>query len=372
MIIGVSALNIKFFEKFLKKDWKNHRKRAILYLISGVIYALIGSTESVKAGEMHEIKQLAKAELGKSRTENIHNPVDNGRNKPLSEPSKLENARKVMRSTDFEKENQRLRLENEHLWNQLAEMRNKLKRMEKNIKSRDAEEDALINETAMIEAELLQLRKALEAERKKQQNVEASRRETAEQNIFVLRKELIDTLGKRSTDLKRLKQLEMSVASILDTMMPVYMGSRETELAETLELVLTTGKKLSGKSVIAAEKMLQLLPKIKMDEVERAKFRIQLEELRATAVSFVRLDQDPGKAKGIKECRILEVNEGLQLVILSAGYRNGVRVNLTLYADNGQKTPLRIVAVRPFVSAAIPETGKVDGLIPGMKVRNNR
>ena len=134
----------------------------------------------------------------------------------------------------------------------------------------------------------------------------------------------------------------------------------------------TIDQNISQQGYIAAEKMLQLLPKIKMDEVERAKFRIQLEELRATAVSFVRLDQDPGKAKGIKECRILEVNEGLQLVILSAGYRNGVRVNLTLYADNGQKTPLRIVAVRPFVSAAIPETGKVDGLIPGMKVRNNR
>lgn len=365
-------MNIKIFQNFLKKDWKNHRKRAILYLISGTICALIGSAESLNAGEVHGIKQLAKAELSKSGTENIHNPAGKDGNKKLSMPSKLENARKVMRLTDFEKENQRLRLENEHLWNQLAEMRNKLKRMEKSIKSRDSEEDALINETAKIEAELLQLRKALELERKKRQNVESSRRETAEQNIFVLRKELIDTLGKRSTDLKRLKQLEMSVATILDTMAPAYMGSRETELAETLDFVLLTGKKLSGRSAVVADKVLQLLADIKMDDVERAKFRVQLEELRALAVSFSRLDQDPGKAKGIEECRILEVNEGLQLVILSAGYRNGVRVNMTLYAENKQKTPLRIVAVRPFVSAALQETGKVDGLIPGMKVRINR
>ena len=362
----------KIFEIFLKKDWKNHRKRAILYLISGIVCSVIGPTGSVAAAEQNEMKQLAKAELSGSGTENIHNPAAKNNGKTWLKRSKLEDARKVNRLADFEKENQRLRLENEHLWNQLAEMRNRLKRMEKNVKSKETEEDALINETAMIEAELLQLRKALDAERKKRQNVESSRRETAEQNIFVLRKELIDTLGKRSADLKRLKQLEMSVASILDTMNPVYMGSREMELAETLELALRSGKKLSGKSVVAVDKMLQLLPDIKMDEVERAKFRIQLEELRSLAVSFVRLDQDPGKAKRIDECRVLEVNEGLRLVILSAGYRNGIRVNLTLYADNERKTPLRIVAVRPFVSAALPETGGLEGLIPGMKVRRNR
>jgi hypothetical protein len=244
--------------------------------------------------------------------------------------------------------------------------------MEKAVKSKDSEDEALINEVSMIETELMQLRKALDAERKKQKKAEISRKETAEQNIFVLRKELIDTLGKNTIDLKRLKQLEMSVASIMDTMNPVYIGNREMELAETLELTLTAGKKLSGKSALAADKMLNLLDQVKMDEIEKAKLRVQLEELRALAVGFARLDQDPGKAKGFDNCRVLEINEGLQLVILSAGYRNGVRVNLTLYADNGRKTPLRIVAVRPFVSAAIPETGKIGDLIPGMKVRASR
>ena len=362
----------KKFEFFSEKDWKICKKRAILYLISGIMCTVIGPTGSVIAADKFENKQLAKAELGESGTENIHNPAMGGRRNSLKSGSNLENVRKVTSLTDFEKENQRLRLENEHLWDQLAVMRDRLKRMEKAVKSKDSEDEALINEVSMIEAELMQLRKALDAERKKQKKAEISRKETAEQNIFVLRKELIDTLGKSTVDLKRLKQLEMSVASILDTMNPVYIGNREMELAETLELTLTAGKKLSGKSALAADKMLNLLDQMKMDEIEKAKLRVQLEELRALAVGFARLDQDPGKAKGFDNCRVLEINEGLQLVILSAGYRNGVRVNLTLYADNGRKTPLRIVAVRPFVSAAIPETGKIGDLIPGMKVRASR
>lgn len=362
----------KKFEIFSEKDWKICKKRAILYLISGIMCTVIGPTGSVIAADKFENKQLAKAELGESGTENIHNPAKGGRRNSLKSGSNLENVRKVTSLTDFEKENQRLRLENEHLWDQLAVMRDRLKRMEKAVKSKDSEDEALINEVSMIEAELMQLRKALDAERKKQKKAEISRKETAEQNIFVLRKELIDTLGKSTVDLKRLKQLEMSVASILDTMNPVYIGNREMELAETLELTLTAGKKLSGKSALAADKMLNLLDQMKMDEIEKAKLRVQLEELRALAVGFARLDQDPGKAKGFDNCRVLEINEGLQLVILSAGYRNGVRVNLTLYADNGRKTPLRIVAVRPFVSAAIPETGKIGDLIPGMKVRASR
>ena len=362
----------KKIEIFSDLNWKICKKRAILYLISGIMCTAIDPTGLAAAADKFENKQLAKAELGESRTENIQNPALGGRRNSQKSGAKPENVRKVMSLTDFEKENQRLRLENEHLWNQLTVMRDKLKRMEKAVKSKDSEDEALINEVSMIEAELMQLRKALEAERKKQKKAEISRKETAEQNVFVLRKELIDTLGKSSVDLKRLKQLEMSAASIMDTMNPVYVGNREMELAETLELILSTGKKLSGKSALTADKLLNLLDKVKMDEIERAKLRVQLEELRALAVSFARLDQDPGKAKEFDNCRILEINEGLQLVILSAGYRNGVRVNLTLYAENGRKTPLRIVAVRPFVSAAVPETGNIGDLIPGMKVRASR
>ena len=232
----------KKIEIFSEKDWKICKKRAILYLISGIMCTVIGPTGSVIAADKFESKQLAKAELGESGTENIHNPAKGGRRNSLKSGSNLENVRKVTSLTDFEKENQRLRLENEHLWDQLAVMRDRLKRMEKAVKSKDSEDEALINEVSMIEAELMQLRKALDAERKKQKKAEISRKETAEQNIFVLRKELIDTLGKSTVDLKRLKQLEMSVASILDTMNPVYIGNREMELAETLELTLTAGK----------------------------------------------------------------------------------------------------------------------------------
>ena len=60
------------------------------------------------------------------------------------------------------------------------------------------------------------------------------------------------------------------------------------------------------------------------------------------------------------------------VAILSAGYRNGVRVNLKLTAENGRETPLRVIAVRPYVSAAIPEKGGIGDLLPGMILKANR
>lgn len=184
----------------------------------------------------------------------------------------------------------------------------------------------------------------------------------------VLRKELIETLEKSSETLDRLKILELSAASILDTLEPVYMSSREVELMETLELVLRFGADLAGKSASASEKLLGVLPETKLDEVEQAKLRVTLEDVRRSAGLFARLVQPPGDPAGFDSCRVLAVDEALGVVVLSAGYRNGVRVNLRLWAENGPGTALKVVALRSFVCAAIPEEGSVRELVPGMKV----
>ena len=184
----------------------------------------------------------------------------------------------------------------------------------------------------------------------------------------VLRKELIETLEKSSETLERLKVLELSAASVLDTMEPAYMSSREVELLDTLELVSRFGSDLAGKSASASEKLLGILPETKLDEVEQAKLRVTLEDVRRSAALFARLVRPPGDPAGFDSCRVLAVDEALGVVVLSAGYRNGVRVNLRLWAENGRGTALKVVALRSFVSAAVPEEGSVRDLVPGMKV----
>lgn len=184
----------------------------------------------------------------------------------------------------------------------------------------------------------------------------------------VLRKELIETLEKSSETLDRLKILELSAASVLDTLEPVYMSSREVELMDTLELVLRFGADLAGKSASASEKFLGILPDTKLNEVDQAKLRVALEDVRQSAALFARLVRPMESPAGFDSCRVLAVDETLGVVVLSAGYRNGVRANLRLWAENDSGTALKVVALRSFVCAAIPETGSVRDLVPGMKV----
>lgn len=351
---------------FLKKNWKNCVRGIILCGLSGTICAVISSTGLVYGAEVQDNKNFANTKNAKPGTENIQNPAAD-EDDPQKQ-KKPENARKVVETDSCEQEIQALRRENSLLRKQLAAQRDMLKRMEQDARAKDEEDMVLSGEAALIEAELTQLRKALNAERKKQKAANPVDRKEVQQEILVLRKELIETLERCSTDLERLKSLELSAASILDTLSPVYMTARETEMAETLELVMSAGRKLSGVSALMSDKLLQLLPKVEMDEVERAKLRVELEDMRAKAVNFARLDRKPGSPEGFVRCRILEIDEATGAVVLSAGYRDGVRVNLTLYAENGAKTPLKVVSVRTFVSAAIPEEDALQELVPGMQV----
>ena len=216
------------------------------------------------------------------------------------------------------------------------------------------------SETDRLKAEILHL-KAGQAKAGRPEPYSATETE-------VLRKELIETLEKSSETLDRLKILELSAASVLDTLEPVYMSSREVELMDTLELVLRFGSDLAGKSASASEKLLGVLPETRLDEVEQAKLRVALEEVRRSAALFARLVQAPVDPAGFDSCRVLAVDEALGVVVLSAGYRNGVRVNLRLWAENGPRTTLKVVALRSFVCAAIPEEGSLRDLVPGMKV----
>ena len=216
------------------------------------------------------------------------------------------------------------------------------------------------SETDQLKAEILRLK----TEQAKGERTEP----TSAMESEVLRKELIETLGKSSETLDRLKILELSAASVLDTLEPVYLSSREVELLDTLELVIRCGADLAGKSASVSEKILGLLSETKLDEVEQARLRVALEDVRRSASLFSRLTHQPGDTAGFESCRILAVDEALGAVVLSTGYRNGVRVNLRLRVENDSGTVLKVVALRSFVCAAIPEEGSVRGLVPGMKV----
>jgi len=71
------------------------------------------------------------------------------------------------------------------------------------------------------------------------------------------------------------------------------------------------------------------------------------------------------------ESRVLTVNDDLQVVVLDSGSAQGVRIGATARVlDKGREIGrLRVVEVRPRLSAAIPVKGRLRDFAPGMPVR---
>lgn len=183
-----------------------------------------------------------------------------------------------------------------------------------------------------------------------------------------LRKELIETLEKYSTQAGRMRRMEASSAGTIETLEPVYTGAREMELAADLQTCISSMKKVSATVIEFADILSKRLPELTLDQVESAKLRIQIDTLRSAALDLARLaapPQPPGRP-GVH--RVLDLDPRSKLVILNGGYRDGLREGVTFrYGD----VVLKIVAVRNFVSAACLISGSFEKLAVGMEVKTS-
>lgn len=72
-----------------------------------------------------------------------------------------------------------------------------------------------------------------------------------------------------------------------------------------------------------------------------------------------------------RESRLLAINDDLQVVVLDAGVIDGVRPGALWRVYDGEKIlgMLKVIEVRPAVSAAMPVDGTTGRLAPGMRAR---
>ena len=185
-----------------------------------------------------------------------------------------------------------------------------------------------------------------------------------------LRNELLDTLERCARLSDRVKRMEQSAAGVLETLAPVYTGVREAELAEALDLTTKSGMKLVAKSTNVCEMLYPKIEKLGLADVEKARLRVAIDALSAENQRFARLSVPSVLPEQFKKCRVLEICEKPEVIILNAGYRDGVRVNMSLQAGTEAKPcVLRVVAVRSFVSAAVVVKGNGGELGVGQEVR---
>ena len=210
--------------------------------------------------------------------------------------------------------------------------------------------------------------------RKENERLKAENRRLAAELAFrenennALRKELIETLDKYSTQAGRMRRMEASSAGTIETLEPVYTGTREMELAADLLTCTSLMNKVSALILTFAENLSKRLPELTIDQVEMAKLRIQIDKLRSDAMDMARLAAPPKQPGRPGIHRILELEPRSKLVILNGGYRDGVREGITLSREG---VVLKVIAVRNFVSAAVVIAGSFEKLAVGTEVRTS-
>ena len=106
--------------------------------------------------------------------------------------------------------------------------------------------------------------------------------------------------------------------------------------------------------------------------MEQAKLLIKMDGLREKSATVLALTQSRLGEQRPDRCRVYEVNHELQVVALSIGSANGVRSGLIFWGGEKRDIQLRVVSVRPFVSAAVVTEGSLQNLAPGMTVYASR
>lgn len=331
-------------QKKLKKYWKFVETGCILTVLftalcvcaaedtkpaSVTVQLADPETESELAAIKQELAKL-KAEAEKLRTENIQRQTENAQKTAELERLAKEKAELEAELTVLKREAARYQTEVSGLKAEIAKLKNEVSKSTMELQA----ENSLLTE--------------------------------ANQN---LRSELLETLERCARLAGRVKRLEQSAAGVLESLNPVYAGEREVELADALDLIMKSGMTLVSKSTVVCEMLYPKIDQLGLADVEKARLRVALDALSAENQRFARLSVPSVLPEQFKKCRVLEVSETPEVVVLNAGYRDGVRVNMQLQTGTDEKAcVLRIVAVRPFVSAAVVVKGNSKELGVGQEV----
>ena len=194
----------------------------------------------------------------------------------------------------------------------------------------------------------------------------------------VLKKENIE-LTKKFIALKNryeqksdeLRKLQLGVAGAVSRKGIEYVGSWEDCLLRALRM-FTGRTQVFVKNTIALCNNLEAVSADGKEGGNIQELREQAEELKKEAEKLIA--QKKNNLFGLeKDIKIIDINESLELVVISAGSDDGVAVGLQLYVDfKKRQVPLRIIAVRPKVSAALVLEGEVKEIVPGLIVRSGK
>ncbi|MDD5698189.1 MAG: hypothetical protein PHH77_06185 [Victivallaceae bacterium] len=187
-----------------------------------------------------------------------------------------------------------------------------------------------------------------------------------EKDHELLRKELIEITKNFQAQNESYRRLQLSIAATIASSKMEAATFREGRLIQTLNDVFANGRTLALRSIEFCEVVDSLLKQMPIGEIRKAEINLRADELKKEARKLTTLADLKFRQQPVDRCRILAVNKDLQVVVLPIGSVHGVFIGLNYYLGK-EKVRLRVIMVRPFVSAAVPVKGNIETLAPGME-----
>jgi hypothetical protein len=183
--------------------------------------------------------------------------------------------------------------------------------------------------------------------------------------------ELEKTVSEQKQEILRLQQLVTEMQSqhkrtmlwlgtISDTGEMLSASERELLLAERLSVFVRKGEDLALCATQLADDIRIMLDEVPMSAVRKAKISLQLKKIDDLCSSFVGAAAQGGRdpLESLQNTRIITVDRGLDVVILSAGSLDGVAPGI-VFQNKDNSIALRVIAVKEYASAAVVSKGKI-------------
>lgn len=186
-----------------------------------------------------------------------------------------------------------------------------------------------------------------------------------QKELDVLRKELAEVLKQSDKRDQEYVRLQMSLAASISEGSRKEYDKQNRDVLKALYGVTKSGQELVNMSTECCDFVEQILDQKTITDIDKARAKLRLSKLKSSAEKFHMRIQPRSEDFLFKSCRVLAVNDKLQVVVLNVGATSGVKNGIFLRSEKGD-VKLVVVAVRPFISAAVVTEGDMVKLAKGM------
>ena len=227
------------------------------------------------------------------------------------------------------------------------------------VASGKGEATEMLQKIASLEKELEKLKQDNLA---KERDLKVQREANAK-----LKKEFIDMMNRYKERAGELVVINKGVAGALTRKGVEEVGDREARVNKVLSYFSKKVYKYVVESLTFINDVQKLPSDRKVDEEKRALLMLQAESLETQAGEILSISGIIKNEIAFNKARVLKVDQDSNLIVLAGGFNQGIRSGMTFKINlNKEKhVSLLVIAVRPFVSAAIVIEGDVKDVTVG-------